>query len=291
MKVSGFTFVKDAVKYDFPLVESLKSMMPLCDEIFVNVGVSEDDTLEIVKSIKDSKIKIIETEWDEKFKYKKRILSQQTNIPLYKCRGDWCLYLQADEVLHEKDYDMIISCMEENLDNKRVQGILFDYYHLYGSYDTYVRSFHWYRKEIRIIRNRLGIQSWKDAQGFRADGKKLRVKACPAHVYHYGWVRDPHKMEIKKRYQRILYHGGNDNTDLPDGRFYYEKDIDPHMVSEFNESHPAVMKERIDKWKYKFEPEKFSYKPSLKDIRCRVTDFIDRVTGLKIGEYRNYRVI
>jgi hypothetical protein len=290
MKVSGFTFVKDAVKFDFPVVESLRSMLPLCDELIVNVGVSEDNTLELVKSIGDDKIQIIETKWDEQFRARSRILAQQTNIPLYKCTGDWCLYLQADEVLHEEDYDRILGAMKDNLDDDRVEGLLFDWRHFFGSYKTYVDSYHWYRREIRIVRNHLGITSWRDAQGFRVDGKKLNVKETGAHIYHYGWVRDPYKMGNKKKYHDAIHHGDK-KIDFKEDRFYYEEHIDPYLVSEFQDTHPLIMKDRIDNWKFEFEPDKFNYKTSSKDIRKRMTDKIDKITSWKIGEYKNYKLI
>jgi hypothetical protein len=290
MKVSGFTFVKDAVKFDFPVVESLRSMLPLCDELIVNVGVSEDNTLELVKSIGDDKIQIIETKWDEQFRARSRILAQQTNTPLYKCTGDWCLYLQADEVLHEEDYDRILGAMKDNLEDERVEGLLFDWRHFFGSYKTYVDSYHWYRREIRIVRNHLGITSWRDAQGFRVDGKKLNVKETGAHVYHYGWVRDPYKMGNKKKYHDAIHHGDK-NIDFKEDRFYYEEHIDPYLIAEFKDTHPAIMKDRIDSWKFAFEPEKFNYKASSKEIRKRITDKIDKITGYKIGEYKNYKLI
>jgi len=290
MKVSGFTFVKDAVKYDFPAVESVKSMLPLCDEVIVNVGVSEDNTLDLIREIGSDKIKIFETEWDDKFKVKSRILAQQTNMALYKCTGDWCLYLQADEVINEKDYDNIRKCMKVNLDNEKVEGLLFDYYHFFGSYNKCIRSYHWYRKEIRIIRNHLGITSWRDAQGFRVDGRKLNVKQCPAHIYHYGWVRDPFKMGQKKKYHDSLHHGNKPEKDDPD-RFYYEEHIDPYIVEDFNGTHPSLMSERIKNWQYEFRPDRHEKKMTKKDIRHRITDFIYFRTGLKIGEYRNYRLL
>ncbi len=291
MKVSGFTFVKDAEKYDFPVIESIKSMLPLCDEVIINVGVSEDNTLNIIRSIDDRKIKIIETTWDKKFNVKSRILAQQTNIPLYKCSGDWCLYLQADEVLNEQDYEKIIACMEENLEDERVEGLLFKYNHLYGSYKTFINSYHWYRKEIRIIKNHLGIQSWRDAQGFRVDGKKLHVKECPAEIYHYGWVRDPYKMGNKKQYHASLHHGSKSPENVLNDRFYYEDHIDPYLIDEFKSVHPAVMKERIDDWQHNYDRERHNYKLTKKDIRHRITDVISRLTGIKVGEYRNYKLI
>jgi hypothetical protein len=293
MKVSGFTFVKDAVKYDFPVVESIKSMLPLCDELFVNVGISGDNTLELVKSIKSNKINIIQSEWDPDFKVKGRILAVQTNIALYKCRGDWCIYLQADEVLHQKDYDAIRKSMKENLDDKSVEGLLLNYRHFFGDYKHYAKSYHWYQKEIRIIRNHMGIQSWRSAQTFRVDGRKLKVKECPAYVYHYGWVRDPYKMAEKKKYHNSLHHGSRDNPQGKLQRYYYEDNMDPYMFTEFKGEHPEVMKEKVDNWKYDTDPVRLNKKKkmSFKDVRYRITDFIYYKTGLKIGEYRNYKLL
>ncbi|MBM3912615.1 MAG: glycosyltransferase family 2 protein, partial [Sphingomonadales bacterium] len=45
MKVSGFTFIRNAVLLDYPILEAIRSILPLCDEIVVAVGKSEDETL------------------------------------------------------------------------------------------------------------------------------------------------------------------------------------------------------------------------------------------------------
>jgi len=97
--------------------------------------------------------------------------------------------LQADEVLHEDDYDKIYKSMEENLDDERIEGLLFNYIHFFGSYKTYIRSYHWYQTEVRIIRNHIGITSHRSAQGFRLDCRKLRVKESGGRIFTYGWVR------------------------------------------------------------------------------------------------------
>ncbi len=65
MRVSGFTIVRNAIKYDYPVKEAILSILPLCDEVIVAVGKSEDNTLELIKSIPSEKIKIIETVWDD----------------------------------------------------------------------------------------------------------------------------------------------------------------------------------------------------------------------------------
>lgn len=296
MKVSGFTFVKDAVKYCYPVIESIKSMLPICNEVIVNIGMPDTDgTLKYIqKNIKSNKVKIIKTKWDPLFKVKSRILAQQTNIALYKCMGDWCLYLQADEVLHENDYEKILQCMYENLHNNQVQGLLFHYIHFFGSYKTYVKSFHWYKKEIRIIRNHIGITSWRDAQSFRLDGKKLNVKQSRVRVFHYGWVRPPKAMIAKNQYHDSLHHGNkvyNEEKEKYNIYFNFINQIDPFMIAKYKQSHPKVMSGKIKKWKYIFNKSKSRHKPSFRDIRWRLSDIFADLTGLRIGEYKNFKLI
>jgi len=61
VKVSGFTIIRNAIKYDFPVVECVSSILPICDEFVISVGKSEDNTLDLIRSIDSKKIRIIET--------------------------------------------------------------------------------------------------------------------------------------------------------------------------------------------------------------------------------------
>ena len=65
MKVSGFTFVRNAVKYDYPVKEAISSVLPLCDEFIVCLGHSDDETEALVRSLKSDKIRIIPSVWDD----------------------------------------------------------------------------------------------------------------------------------------------------------------------------------------------------------------------------------
>lgn len=101
MKVSGFTFVRNAIKFDYPIVEAIGSILPLCDEVIVAVGKSEDNTLELIRSINDPKIKIIETIWDDTLREGGRVLAEETNkaFDAIDSKSDWCFYIQGDEVI------------------------------------------------------------------------------------------------------------------------------------------------------------------------------------------------
>ena len=287
MKVSGFTFVRNGVKYDYPFLESINSLLPLCDEVVIAVGQSEDDTLERIKSLHSPKIRILETVWDESIRSGGKILSQQTNLALDKIDGDWAIYLQADEVLHEKDYWAIKDALFYYKDVSAVEGLLLNYRHFYGSYDYIGDSRRWYRREIRIVKPNIGVRSWGDAQGFRINGKKLHVKLIDVPVHHYGWVKPPEIQQLKQKTFSKLWHS--------------DTWIDQHVevVSEYNYgqsgkltkyegTHPSVMAERIrnQNWLFKYNPLKVQQ--SLKE---KILDAIESQCGWRIGEYKNYIII
>jgi len=69
MKISGFSFVRNGIKLYYPVVESIKSILPIVDEFVIAVGKGDDDdtTREQIAAIGDPKIKIIDTVWEEKY--------------------------------------------------------------------------------------------------------------------------------------------------------------------------------------------------------------------------------
>lgn len=197
MKVSGFSFIKNAIIYDYPIVEAINSILPVCDEFVVAVGKSGDNTLNVIRNIDKNKIKIIETKWDENLRVGGKILAQQTDIAFQNIsnNSDWAFYIQGDEVMHEKYLKIVQKAMLHNKDNNKIDGLLFKYLHFYGSYDYVGISSNWYKHEIRIIKNNKSIFSYQDAQGFRKDNnQKLNVRPINAYMYHYGWVREPKAM-------------------------------------------------------------------------------------------------
>lgn len=256
MKISGFTFCRDAVRFDYPIVESIKSILPIVDEYIVNVGKSDDGTLDLIKSIGDNKIQIIESVWDESLRKDGLIFSQQTNIALSHCKGDWAFYLQADEVVHEDDLPRIQEAMEQYIGDAQVLGLMFRYLHFKGDYwsiDPWM-----YRKEIRIIKNNGDILSHGDATGFasRATGFRRNLKADPScwkwsggRIFHYGWVKDPKTFIQKKRAQIALYH--SDCIPLWD-RVFFDNEVYTFekydILKEFRGSHSAVMADRITRF-------------------------------------------
>jgi len=287
--LSGFTFVRNAIKYDYPIVEAVTSILPVCDEFIINVGNSDDGTLELIKSINSDKIKIVESVWDENLRTGGRILAQQTDIALQHCTGDWCFYIQGDEVVHEKFLPVISAELNNYNTDQRVEGLLFKYLHFYGSYKYVSTSRRWYRQEIRIIRNKKGIKSYKDAQGFRINDKKLHVKLIDAYIYHYGWVKSPEMQQQKQRYFNRLWHSESwvKKNVSADSKFDYNE-IDE--LSLFNDSHPEIMLDRVAKQDWDFD---YNAQNKKKNIRYkhRILNKIENLTGYRIGEYKNFKLI
>lgn len=287
MKISGFTIARNAIKYDYPIVESIQSVLPVCDEFIVAVGNSEDDTLGLIKSINSPKIKIIETIWDDTLREGGRVLALETDKAFNAISpdSDWAFYIQADEIIHEKYLELILKSARENLKDTEIDGLLFHYKHFYGSYSYYGTSSNWYRKEIRIIRNNKNIYSYRDAQGFRKDeNKKLNVKQINAFVYHYGWVKEPAAMQRKQENFHKLWH----NDEWLEQNIAKADEFDYSGIDSldiFTETHPKLMQERISQKNWNFDFDISKKKLSLKEKFKR---FMEKLTGYRIGEYKNY---
>jgi glycosyltransferase involved in cell wall biosynthesis len=288
MKISGFTFVRNAIDLYYPVVEAITSILPICDEFIVAAGDSTDGTTQLLRSIDDPKIKIIETVWDPEQFVRGASNAQQTNIALDACTGDWAFYLQADEVVHEDDLEPLVRRMRMLLDDRRVEGLLFDYLHFYGDYEHYQIAHGWYRREVRIVRTGTGVRSWKSAQGFRRQGQKLRVALANARIFHYGWVRPPQQMTRKDFSLRSVHVGVAQakeavrdlDADFDYGRLWGR--------ACFTEAHPRVMAKRIAEKNWEVRPTRRARHRQDK-LGNAILSFIEnRVLGFRIGEHRNY---
>jgi len=286
MKVTGFTFIRNALIYDYPVVEAIRSIMPVCDEFVVAVGKSDDATLELISQIDPVKIRIIETLWDDSLREGGQVLALETD-KAYKAISDdtdWAFYIQGDEVLHEKYLEPVKNDMLKWKDHPEVDGLLFDYLHFYGSYDYVGSSGKWYPHEIRIIRKSDSIYSYRDAQGFRkGDNLKLNVKPANACMYHYGWVKDPTAMQRKQENFHKLWHPDTwlEKNVAKADEFDYSG-IDALKL--FDGTHPAVMLERIQKKNWKFD---FDIAFSNLSVKDRFKIFLRKYLGIEIG-YKNY---
>ena len=314
MKISGFTFLRNTSKLYYPVVESILSALPIVEEFVIALGEGDkdDNTEEIINKINSNKIKIIKTKWDTKKYPRGMIHAQQTDIAKNACKGDWLLYLQGDELIHEKDYDEIIFNCKKYKSNSLVDGFLFSYFHFYGSYNYYFRDHCWYPYEIRIIRNNNQIHSFESAQSFRKipnfDGinyrdksgsSKLNVIKLNASIYHYGWVRPP-KLMLKKRKYFSITHRGIKSTKYEYRK--YDEQYDYGRIDfciRFKDKHPSTMSKKISEiyWEknLRFSGPAVLGRPRAKHekIKYRLIIFIERFffRGKVVSGHKNYNLL
>jgi glycosyltransferase involved in cell wall biosynthesis len=288
MKISGFSFIRNGNALGYPFVPSIRSLLPLCDEVIVNVPRSTDGTLEAVRAIGDPKIRIIESDWDEKERVGDPIFRRHTDLALEQCTGDWCVYIQGDEVLHEDTLPAMRVTMERELNNPKVQGLLVNYTNFYGSFWTEVYSFGWYYEEVRVIRRDPKIRASGGAQGFRTtENQKLWVKDSGGRYFHYSCALRP-DVARKKRANLASLFGMDDlvkhQREASTG--YYDDD---QKVKPFKGTHPAVMRDIVAAadWTYTSRNPLIRFRREYfwEDIAL----IIKRCTGVTLGVHRNYR--
>ena len=291
--ISGFTFIRNGIQYDYPFIESIKSVLPLVDEMIVSIGNSDDETEAEILKINSPKIKIIHSIWDDTLREGGKVLAVETNKAKAACNANsnWLIYIQGDEIIPEKYYEEIKNKMTLYQNKKSVDGLLLKYKHFYGSYNYIADGINWYSKEIRIIKNNPEILSYKDAQGFRKNNKKLQVKEIDAYIYHYGWVRNPIQMLQKNIEFGSFWRNNeeqknwikNQNVENKDDKYDYNH-IDSICI--FENRHPSVMKERIENatWDVHLD----SNVKKFKSLKHKIFYSLLKKFGWRPFEYKNY---
>lgn len=290
MKISGFIIIRNAVINDYPVTEAIRSILPVVDEMIVSIGDCEDDTLGLIRSISSDKIRIVHSVWDPALRKGGEVLAVETDKAFAHIspNADWAFYIQADEVVHEKYYPAIMEAAKKYKDQKEVEGLLFKYTHFYGTYDYVGDSRRWYNREIRIIKNDKNIHSYKDAQGFRKDGRKLFVQPVDAHIYHYGWVKSPKQMMQKQKNLGKYWRTDEEWEQFLTSSDFWDFNNEFDSLEKFTGTHPAVMHERINNQNWKIELDISKKHFSFKE---RLLYYIEKTTGKRLFDYRNYKLL
>jgi hypothetical protein len=290
VRVSGFTFLRNGTRLGYPYVESLRSLLPVVDELVVNVGRGDDDTLERVRALaaEESKIRIIESTWNERMEQRGFVYAQQKMIAQFNCGGDWAFYLEGDEVLHENDHPAIRAAMEQHLGDPRVEALAFDYLHFYGTPGQVAVSPAWYRRETRIIRNTIRSyapdgQYWV-VMDHRRKGRVPRAALANARVFHYGHVRRCERMQAK------LAQVGKYWSQAAPSRAHDYGEIDPRALRAFEGTHPAVVRPWLEREaEVAFQPAP-DYRPSRRELKHRWSMRLEELLGTDLSK-KNFRLV
>lgn len=296
MKISGFSYVRNGIDFDYPFLEAIQSILPVCDEFVMVLGDSSDTSREALLNLGSDKIKIVDSVWDMNNRKGGKVFAQQSNIGLDHVTGDWAFHIQADEIIHEKDLPKILEAIHKYDSNPEVEGLLLPFIHFWGTYDYVRTSRRVHKNEIRVLRNNQLIRAYRDSQGFRKysskeayeageKGTKLYVKKVDAPVYHYNGVRSKKTQEKKVHTFNCMYTPEMSVSKESFAEFDYNN-VD--RVEKFRGSHPAIMQHRIDDFDqpFTFDPSKAKWKPKDKFMQP-IEDWL----GFKIGEYKNYKLL
>jgi len=284
MKVSAFTFIKNGQILGYPFIQSIQSILPIVDEFVINVGESEDDTLKLIQGIKDSKIRIIQSKWNDNMHDRGYVYGQQKMIAQFNCTGDWAFYIEGDEVYHEEDLDKIRASMQAHVDDSEVEALVFDFYHFYGNANSYLDSPGWYRSEARIIKNSIRTYAPDGLFWLVLDSNKKgrypKAKHTGAHCYHYGWVRSEEQMNLKsKKVQQ--YWGGKPN------KIDYSQ-MDQSIIKEFSDTHPKIVQDWLPKDKGVYQTD-LSYRLTKKQKKHRLMLKFERLFKLELSK-KHYKM-
>ena len=285
MKVSAFTFIKNGQILGYPFIQSIQSILPIVDEFVVNVGQSEDDTLALIQSINDPKIRIIQSTWNDNMHDRGYVYGQQKMIAQFNCTGDWAFYIEGDEVYHEDDLGKIRASMQMHVDNPEVEALVFDFYHFYGNANSYLDSPGWYRSEARIIKN--SVRSYAPDGLFwlvldsNKKGRYPKAKHTGARCYHYGWVRSEEQMNLKS--QKVQQYWGGEPAKID-----YSQ-MDQSIIKEFSGTHPKIVQDWLpqDKGIYQADP---NYEPTKKQKKHRLMLKLEKWFNLELSKKHYYTI-
>lgn len=281
MRVVGVTIVRDAVRLEYPVVQAIRSVLPLVDEMIVNVGRSDDGTFQKIRQeFAGKNVVVLDREWDTSVGG--AVLAGETDLAMRYLPSDWVVYVQADEVLHEEALPEIRDAMTLYYGEEKIQGLTVEFVHHYGLPDVVASSRAWYRREVRIVKTSSGAKSYHEAQGFRVRGERIRTAASGGTYHHYGWLRSCAALEQKS---------------IADFRIYGRKSPRSfatlpweYGLKQFVGSHPQAMEEWLAGMEGRF-PGVASCTWNRRQVRMAVSAALERVMGRRIWEYRNYEQI
>jgi hypothetical protein len=202
MKLGGTLIVRNAMNYDFCVEATVRSLAPVCDELVVIDGTSDDGTWELLNKVVPDCARGLWTLTQHEWKPSPmgEWLSALTNRAREMLHTDAHLNIQADEVLHEDDYPLIqqLAATGSTYTLERL-NFWHDHRHILPPNEKVGSTI------VRLAP--VSLPCIGDAQGFEHSRGWKRSKA---RIFHYGFIRDPQKLAAKARPMQQAFFGSVD---------------------------------------------------------------------------------
>lgn len=250
--ISCFMVIKNGLLFGYPFVESILSFISICDEFIIVEGYGDDGTYETLNKLGDNfpRIKIFRKHWPEKSKSGDAI-SEMTNYAMSLCKGNWFYYVQADEILHEKNTYAIATLP---LKYKNYNSFSFPFLHLRYNFQEEQQSPS-YAHAIRMIRNIPAIKSSHDWWTFEGKIQPNLQVQLPFPIFHCGYIF-PDNLVIKiKHHSEKLYSDLQVYKKFVDEmqqkiREYEDKELWETTTSPYIDKLPSIINHLVGKRSY-----------------------------------------
>lgn len=246
--ISAHLITHQCMVLDYCVEATIRCMMDLCDDIYINDGNSTDGTLDLLYSLQNEYGKDRINLWVRNWHHTRRMWTDEKNFILDKIPMDaYVLAIDADEVLHERDFHLIKSAVNNN-----IKASSFNVIHFYGRPTHYIQGPMWYRSHTRLWHRSTGIRLVHRERGCAddvlwPDGSPAHLErhtCCGARIYHYGNCRHPRALGMKSKKADDLYRS---SVNYVGGKLASPRSFtyafDTVGVIEFKDTHPKYISE------------------------------------------------
>jgi glycosyltransferase involved in cell wall biosynthesis len=238
--LSGYVCIRNAIFFDYCIREAVMSLLPVCDEVIISDGQSDDGTFEILKELAkmDSRVRIITYPWDNPVR-DIGFWTRWMNTARGHLRYATQLEVDADEIIDPAGYDQIRALVGTG------KSALFQRLNFWKD------SKHLAPENVACGTQvaRLGPTSaWMCSdEPFPAVNPNIRTDAEPfptLRIFHYGFIRDPKAFVRKSVAVQNMFFGSCDSriTEMDaQGKDWRDRDyFEGLKLREYNDYHPEV---------------------------------------------------